>query len=101
MIQPWLPSTLCRDAHVPLDDDLSFPTAIVVVRQGNPASGHQLKEERVMIEVDRDLFSYEIDSVAKSISRRQADEMTWADSLGNLRVLDRWRQEIVSVKHES
>ena len=43
---------------------------------------------------DRDLFTYEADMVAAHIAERQAPAMLWADSLGNMRLLDRWRQEI-------
>jgi hypothetical protein len=43
---------------------------------------------------DRDLFTYEADMVAAHIAERQAPAMRWDDSLGNMRLLDRWRQEI-------
>jgi hypothetical protein len=44
--------------------------------------------------VDRDLFTYEADMVATHIAQRQAPAMSWDDTLGNMRLLDRWRQEI-------
>ncbi|HUU96247.1 MAG TPA: aldo/keto reductase, partial [Phycisphaerae bacterium] len=41
-----------------------------------------------------DLYTYEADMVAANIEHRQAPAMRWDDTLGNMRVLDRWRQEI-------
>jgi hypothetical protein len=32
--------------------------------------------------------------VAAHIGDRQAPAMSWEDTLGNMRLLDRWRQEI-------
>ena len=32
--------------------------------------------------------------VADHISARQAPAMSWADSLGNMQLMDRWRAEI-------
>lgn len=39
-------------------------------------------------------YGYEIDAVAAQIERREASEMTLADSLGNALTLDRWRRAI-------
>ena len=39
-------------------------------------------------------YGYEIDAVAAQIARREAREMTLADSLGNALTLDRWRRAI-------
>ena len=90
--EPWLPSTRCRDSAVPLPEDTTFPSATLTIRR---ATGlHRATEERVVIDVDRDLFSYEIDAVAAKLARRQAPEMSWADSLGNLSTLDRWREAL-------
>jgi hypothetical protein len=50
----------------------------------------------VLIEADRGLFSIEADTVAAHIDRRQVSPpaMTWNDTLGNMRTLDRWRESI-------
>ncbi len=50
--------------------------------------------EDVLVETDRDLFTYEADTVAENIFNRQAPEMSWEDTLGNMRLLDRWREEV-------
>jgi len=49
--------------------------------------------EEIVIEVDRDLFTYEADAVAESISERQSPRMSWEDTLGNMKLLDRWLDE--------
>lgn len=38
------------------------------------------------------LFAAEADEVAERISERQSPAMSWADTLGNMRVLDEWRR---------
>jgi aryl-alcohol dehydrogenase-like predicted oxidoreductase len=40
------------------------------------------------------IYAAEADAVAASIEARQAPEMSWADTLGNLGVLDAWRKAI-------
>jgi len=52
--------------------------------------------QRIEIRPDRPLFAIEADVVAENISRRQAPPpaMTWDDTLGNMRTLDRWRQTL-------
>jgi len=86
---PWLPSSPCRSAPRPLPPDTAFPSTTIVLR----SHGAQEPEE-IAIDVDRDLFTYEADTVAENIAHRQAPAMSWDDSLGNMRLLDRWRQEI-------
>ena len=87
--EPWLPSSPCRSAKAPLPLDTSFPPGkIVLHRYDKP------EPEEIVIPVDRDLFTYEADMVADHIAERQAPAMCWADSLGNMALLDRWRQEI-------
>ena len=56
-------------------------------------------EERprvISTESDVDLYSHEIDLVAEYWDRGEAPfpAPTWADSLGNMKVLDAWRKEI-------
>ncbi|MHC1547287.1 aldo/keto reductase [Phyllobacterium sp. K27] len=54
--------------------------------------------ETIEIEEDRWLYSFEVDAVGEAIREQQqefsAPGMTWADSVGNLRVLDQWRAAI-------
>jgi predicted dehydrogenase/aryl-alcohol dehydrogenase-like predicted oxidoreductase len=40
------------------------------------------------------IYTAEADAVAAAIEQRQAPEMSWADTLGNLEVQDAWRKEI-------
>jgi predicted dehydrogenase/diketogulonate reductase-like aldo/keto reductase len=50
----------------------------------------------VVIEEPRPLYAVEADTVAENIERREAipPAMTWDDTLGNMRMLDRWRESI-------
>jgi len=84
---PWLPSTPCRTAKdaLPLDTAIP-PSEIHLNRKG--------ETEVIVVEVDRDLFSYEADTVDAHIADRQAPPMTWDDSLGNIQLLDEWRAQI-------
>ena len=47
-----------------------------------------------MVEADRDLYTYEADTVAEYIGSRQAPAVSWDDTLSNMRLLDRWRKEV-------
>ncbi len=40
------------------------------------------------------VYSLEADTVAQHIANRQAPMMTWEDSLGNMKTLDRWRDAV-------
>ena len=84
---PWLPSTPCRTAREALPLDTAFPPGeIYLSRKG--------ETETIVVDVDRDLFTYEADMVAGHIADRQAPAMTWADSEGNIELLDAWRAQI-------
>ena len=50
--------------------------------------------EEVKVHADRTIYAIEADTVAESISAGESPAMSWADSLGNMRTLDRWRAEI-------
>ncbi|MEM7396569.1 MAG: Gfo/Idh/MocA family oxidoreductase, partial [Verrucomicrobiota bacterium] len=50
--------------------------------------------ETVEITADRSGYAYEADVVAEYRNRPEAPFMRWADTLGNMRTLDRWRAEI-------
>ena len=86
---PWLPSSACRGARTALPLATNFPPSHIVL------NSYQNREtSEITVEVDRDLFTYEADMVANHISDRQAPAMSWEDTLGNMKVLDVWREEI-------
>ncbi|MBA8881984.1 aldo/keto reductase [Phyllobacterium myrsinacearum] len=59
-----------------------------------PGGVHEIIE----VEESRWLYSFEVDAAAKAIREKRqefaAPGMSWADSIGNLHVLDRWRAAI-------
>ncbi|WP_433160129.1 aldo/keto reductase [Kribbella sp. CA-247076] len=56
---------------------------------------HKVGEEPRDISADTALiYAAEAEAVAAAIEQRQAPEMTWADTLGNLTVQDAWRKAI-------
>jgi len=63
---------------------------IFIQRQGEP------EQREIVVESDRGLYSIEADTVAAHLDRRQAlpPAMTWDDTLGNMKALDRWRESI-------
>lgn len=86
---PWLPSSPCRGARTPLPLDTSFPPSKIILQS---YGGGGTKE--ITVEVDRDLFTYEAEMVANHIDDRQAPAMSWDDTLGNMQLLDTWREQI-------
>lgn len=56
------------------------------------------KTETIELAEDRWLYSFEVDAAGKAIheGRQEFDPpgMTWADTLGNLRVMDQWRASV-------
>ncbi len=50
--------------------------------------------QEIVIESKEWLYAIEADTVAANIERRQAPAMTWDDTLGNMKTLDRWRESI-------
>ena len=86
---PWLPSSLCRQARGPLPLDTTFPSTKIIVES------HQNREPtEITVDVDRDVFTYEADTVANYIAERQAPAMSWDDTLGNMLLLDAWLAEV-------
>ncbi|TDU82470.1 aryl-alcohol dehydrogenase-like predicted oxidoreductase [Kribbella voronezhensis] len=56
---------------------------------------HKVGEEPRDIAADPAfIYQAEAEAVAEAIDARQAPEMSWADTLGNLQVLDSWRKAI-------
>ena len=70
---PWTPSP-------------DHPSQIVLARVGREA-------EEITVEPAL-LYATEADTVAAHVADRQAPAMSWADSLGNMATLDRWREAI-------
>jgi len=48
----------------------------------------------IVVETGEDLYAIEADTVAAHLAARQAPVMTWDDTLGNMKTLDRWRAAI-------
>ncbi len=74
---PWMPS---RDPGT---------TTIIVNRKGE-------EPQEVTVEASAGLYTIEADTVAAHMEARQAPPpaMTWEDTLGNMKTLDRWRAAI-------
>ena len=90
---PWLPSSPCRGARTPLPPDTTFPATQLIVQ-----SSQNRETTEIIVPADRDLFTYEADTVAAHIADRQAPAMSWGDTLGNMQLLDAWREEVGVVK---
>jgi predicted dehydrogenase len=86
---PWLPSSPVRTALKPLPMDTRWPSEKIIL-----LPSERPEPTEIVVTADRDLYSYEADTVDRHIADRQAPAMTWEDSLGNMRFLDRWRDEI-------
>lgn len=54
----------------------------------------EAEERRITIEGAGDLYGLEADAITAHLQERQAPEMSWDDTLGNMRTLDQWRAEI-------
>lgn len=54
----------------------------------------QEQSEELSVETTVGIYGLEADTVAAYIEQRQAPVMTWEDTLGNMRTLDRWCAEI-------
>ena len=73
--EPWLPAESGGFSEILIERAGRAPESIRVAAACSP-------------------YEYEVDAVAAQIERRQAREMTVADSLGNAATLDRWRKAI-------
>ena len=54
--------------------------------------GSETVAQEIITETNLSLYAMEADMVATSIHLRQSPVMTWEDSLGNMKTMDRWRQ---------
>jgi len=77
---------------------ISIPSLWIPAREGGKVSitvHRQGKDpEEIVIETKDWLYGLEADTVARHAAERQAPAMSWDDSLGNMRTLDRWRESI-------
>jgi aryl-alcohol dehydrogenase-like predicted oxidoreductase/predicted dehydrogenase len=69
----------------------SSRTTKIIVRRAD-----ETEPREVVVEAAADPWSIEADTVGRYLDARQASSpaMSWADSLGNLQALDRWRDSI-------
>ena len=54
----------------------------------------KITPEIILTKTKRGLYSLEADIVAAYLDKRQAPTMTWEDTLGNMKTLDRWRKAV-------
>ena len=73
---PWVPSKRGGDS------------LLILKKHSEP----ELRE--LIVKTPLSLYACEVETVAANLANRQAPEMSWADSMGNIRVLDRWRAEV-------
>jgi len=73
---PWAPSTE------------GGTTRIMLHKHGQPEA------QEILVKTDKWLYGLEADTVADNLARRQSPAMSWDDSLGNMKTLDRWRAAI-------
>jgi predicted dehydrogenase/aryl-alcohol dehydrogenase-like predicted oxidoreductase len=78
---------LVPDPWTPSDEDPS--TTRILVQTHADSSWRDVE-----IVAAKGLYAFEADTVAAHLAARQAPEMTWDDSLGNMAALDRWRAQI-------
>jgi len=68
------------------------PGRMLLHRQGQTAP------EEIVVAADRTAFAYEVDVVGAAIAAGQqqaaAPAMSWDDTLGNIKTLDRWREAV-------
>lgn len=89
LANPWIPSSPARTALEPLPESTEWPSETIRLWKSGTA-----EPTEIVVTADRDLFSYEADTVDQYIADRQAPQMTWEDTIGNMRFLDAWRREI-------
>jgi predicted dehydrogenase len=76
-----------------------IPSPWVVSREGGTSKivvTVKGQADEIVIETPDYLYGLEADTVARCIERRQGafPAMSWEDTLGNMRTLDRWREQI-------
>ena len=77
------------DPWIPQGERQALETSFKVLREGQP-------EEIVRIRTERPTYALQAELMAASLPALEAPwpAMTWADTLGNMRTLDRWREAV-------
>ncbi len=86
---PWLPATPVRKALKPLPMDTPWPSEKILLQMHDTPDVSE-----IVVTADRDLYAYEADTVDQHKADGKAPAMSWEDSMGNMQLLDRWREEI-------
>ncbi len=79
------------------DGNILVPSPWVIGRQPGEAKlivTRDGRSEEIVINETRSPFAIEADTVGHYIHAKQSPKMSWADSLGNMKTLDRWREQI-------
>ena len=84
---PWLPSSSCRFADAPLALNTVFSPSELLIEQ---VEGDKNIFNIERIDVDRDLFTYEIDHFAEIVAQRSPSKIPLQDSLANMQLLEHW-----------
>jgi len=88
------------------EGNLLIPSPWIPARDGGQSKIVLHRKDKaahdIVVETDERLYGIEADTVARFIDQRQAapPAMTWEDTLGNMRLLDRWR-EAIKLTYES
>jgi hypothetical protein len=69
--------------------DTPWPSEKILLQPHDTAEASE-----IVVTADRDLYAYEADTVDRYRADRMAPAMSWEDSMGNMQLLDRWRDEI-------
>jgi predicted dehydrogenase len=77
------------DPWIPQGARQSLQTSFTVLREGQAA-------ETVTVQTELPTYAVQAELVARSLDRQEAPwpAMSWADTLGNMRCLDRWRAQL-------
>jgi predicted dehydrogenase len=79
------------------DGTITLPSPWLPGRTGPPVlvvEDRPLQRRELAVDAPRDLYTIEADTVAAFLRDRQAPQVTWEDTLGNMRTLDRWRESV-------
>jgi len=79
------------------DGTITLPSPWLPGRTGPPVlvvEERPLQRRELAVDAPRDLYAIEADTVAAFLRDRQAPQVTWEDTLGNMRTLDRWRESV-------
>ena len=80
---------LLPDPWIPQGVRQALETSFIVAREGQA-------EEIVRVATERPTYALQAELVARSLEKLEAPwpAMSWADTLGNMRALDAWRDSL-------